>query len=78
MLQSAWLLFVQETERLVKAALAEASRTQQQRSQAKVSKLYPITAGCLSVGPIEKYIMCFVTLACEKDWRSRARGAKAT
>ena len=37
------------------------------------------TVGYLSFGPIEKNIYVFCDLSVrEKDWRSRARGAKAT
>ncbi len=37
-----------------------------------------VTVGYLSFGPIEKqYVFCDVSVR-EKDWRSRARGAKAT
>jgi hypothetical protein len=37
------------------------------------------TAGCLRFGPIDKIFYVFGDLSVrEKDWRSRARGAKAT
>ena len=36
------------------------------------------TVGCLSFGPIE-VVLCFCDLSVrEKDWHSRARGAKVT
>ncbi len=63
---------------LPKLTLSQSNLIMQSRSCRWHYDLRCVTAGYLSFGPIEKYcVFCELSVR-EEDWRSRARGAKAT